>query len=72
MMRLRCIGVRIDCSSRSERSASRLPQPHSIQNAKVLELIQTDGHVLMPDFRLVNGDMAQARKPVNWRLRRRQ
>jgi hypothetical protein len=54
MMRLRCIGVRIDCSSRNERSASRLPQPHSIQNAKVLELIQTDGHVLMPDFRLVN------------------
>jgi len=29
---------------------------HSIQNAKVLELIQTDGHVLMPDFRLVNGE----------------
>jgi hypothetical protein len=29
---------------------------HSIQNAKVLELIQTDGHVLMPDFRLVGGE----------------
>jgi hypothetical protein len=29
---------------------------HSIQNANVLELIQTDGHVLMPDFRLVNGE----------------
>jgi hypothetical protein len=29
---------------------------HSIQNAKVLELIQTDGHVLMPDFRLVSGE----------------
>jgi hypothetical protein len=29
---------------------------HSIQNAKVLELIQTDGHVLMPDFRLVKGE----------------
>jgi hypothetical protein len=28
---------------------------HSIQNANVLELIQTDGHVLMPDFRLVHG-----------------
>lgn len=29
---------------------------HSIQNAKVLELIQTDGHVIMPDFKLVNGE----------------
>jgi hypothetical protein len=29
---------------------------HSIQNAKVFELILTDGHVLMPDFRLVNGE----------------
>ena len=29
---------------------------HSIQNAKVLELIQTNGHVLMPDFRLVDGE----------------
>jgi hypothetical protein len=29
---------------------------HSIQNAQVLELIQTDGHVLMPDFRLVDGE----------------
>jgi hypothetical protein len=28
---------------------------HSIQNARVLELIQTDGHVLMPDLRLVDG-----------------
>jgi hypothetical protein len=30
---------------------------HSIQNARVLELIQTDGHVLMPDFKLVNGEL---------------
>ncbi|WKA29333.1 hypothetical protein [Bradyrhizobium roseum] len=29
---------------------------HSIQNAKVIELIQDNGHVLMPDFRLVNGE----------------
>ncbi|MGY3342031.1 MULTISPECIES: hypothetical protein [unclassified Bradyrhizobium] len=29
---------------------------HSIQNARVLELIQENGHVLMPDFRLVGGE----------------
>jgi hypothetical protein len=29
---------------------------HSIQNANVLELVQTKNHVLMPDFRLVNGE----------------
>jgi hypothetical protein len=29
---------------------------HSIQNARVLDLIQTDGHVIMPRYRLVNGE----------------
>src|SRR5262245_39169092 len=29
---------------------------HSIQNAKVLDLIQTDGHVIIPEFRLANGE----------------
>jgi hypothetical protein len=29
---------------------------HSIQNARVLDLVQTDGQVLMPRFKLVNGE----------------
>jgi hypothetical protein len=29
---------------------------HSIRNARVLDLVQTDGHVLMPRYRLVNGE----------------
>jgi hypothetical protein len=29
---------------------------HSIQNARVLDLIQTDGHILMPRYKLIKGE----------------
>jgi hypothetical protein len=40
----------MDCDEKPVRA-------HSIQNARVLDLIQTDGHVRMPQYKLVKGDL---------------
>lgn len=38
---------------------------HSIQNARVLYLVQTDGHVLMPQYKLVKGEPAMGRNDAS-------
>jgi hypothetical protein len=45
----KCLAPSMDCDEEPIRA-------HSIQNARVLDLIQTDGHVLMPRYKLVNGE----------------
>jgi len=45
----KCLPPSLDCDKEPIRA-------HSIQNARVLDLIQTDGHVVMPRYRLVNGE----------------
>lgn len=45
----RCLHPSMDCEEKPIRA-------HSIQNARVLDLIQTDGHVRMPQYKLVNGE----------------
>jgi hypothetical protein len=45
----KCLPPSVDCDEEPIRA-------HSIQNARVLDLIQTDGHVVMPRYRLVNGE----------------
>jgi hypothetical protein len=45
----KCLAPSMDCDEEPIRA-------HSIQNARVLDLIQTDGHVLVPRYKLVNGD----------------
>jgi hypothetical protein len=46
----RCLPPSMDCDEEPIRA-------HSIQNARVLDLIQTDGHVLMPRYKLVKGEL---------------
>ena len=46
----RCLAPSLDCDEEPIHA-------HSIQNARVLDLIQTDGHVLMPRYRLVKGEL---------------
>jgi hypothetical protein len=45
----KCLPPSMDCDEEPIRA-------HSIQNARVLDLIQTDGHVLMPQYKLVKGE----------------
>jgi hypothetical protein len=45
----RCLPPSMDCDGEPIRA-------HSIQNARVLDLIQTDGHVLMSQYKLVKGE----------------
>jgi hypothetical protein len=45
----RCLAPSMDCDEEPIRA-------HSIQNARVLDLVQTDGHVLMPRYKLVKGE----------------
>lgn len=47
----KCLHPSMDCEEKPIRA-------HSIQNAQVLDLIQTEGHVLMPQYKLVNGEPA--------------
>lgn len=47
----KCLPPSMDCDEEPIRA-------HSIQNSRVLDLIQTDGHVLMPRYRLVKGEPA--------------
>jgi hypothetical protein len=47
----RCLTPSMDCDDKPIRA-------HSIQNTRVLDLIQTDGHVRMPQYRLVKGEPA--------------
>src|SRR6266481_2682497 len=46
----RCLPPSMDCDEEPIRA-------HSIQNARVLDLVQTDGHVLMPRYKLVKGEL---------------
>jgi hypothetical protein len=46
----RCLPPSMDCEDEPIRA-------HSIQNARVLDLVQTDGHVLMPRYKLVRGEL---------------
>jgi hypothetical protein len=46
----KCLPPSMDCDEEPIRA-------HSIQNARVLDLIQTDGHVIMPRYKLVNGEL---------------
>jgi hypothetical protein len=46
----RCLPPCMDCEEEPIRA-------HSIQNAGVLDLVQTDGHVLMPRYKLVGGEL---------------
>lgn len=45
----KCLPPSMDCVEEPIRA-------HSIQNARVLDLIQTDGHVIMARYRLVSGE----------------
>jgi hypothetical protein len=45
----KCLPPSMDCDEEPIRA-------HSIQNARVLDLIQTEGHVLMPRYKLANGE----------------
>jgi hypothetical protein len=45
----KCLHGALDCKEKPIRA-------HSIQNARVLDLIQTDGHVRMPQHKLVKGE----------------
>lgn len=45
----KCLPPSMDCDEKPIRA-------HSIQNARVLDLIQTDGHVRMPQYKLVKGE----------------
>jgi hypothetical protein len=45
----KCLYGALDCDEKPIRA-------HSIQNARVLDLIQTEGHVLMPQYKLVKGE----------------
>jgi hypothetical protein len=45
----RCLPPSMHCDEEPIRA-------HSIQNARVLDLVQTDGHVRMPRYTLVNGE----------------
>jgi hypothetical protein len=44
----KCLPPSMDCDEKPIRA-------HSIQNARVLDLIQTDGHVRLPQYKLVKG-----------------
>jgi hypothetical protein len=46
----RCLPPSMDCDEAPIRA-------HSIQNARVLDLVQTDGHVLMPRYKLSGGEL---------------
>src|ERR1700720_3045384 len=45
----KCLAPSMDCDEEPIRA-------HSIQNSRVLNLIETEGHVIMPRYRLVNGE----------------
>jgi hypothetical protein len=45
----KCLPPSMDCDEKPIHA-------HSIQNARVLDLIQTDGHVIMPQYKLANGE----------------
>lgn len=53
----RCLAPSMDCEEEAIRA-------HSIQNSRVLDLVQTNGHVLMPRFRLINGEPVMKFVPV--------
>ena len=44
----KCLPPSMDCDEKPIRA-------HSIQNARVLDLVQTDGHVVMPRYKLADG-----------------
>src|SRR4029077_17430376 len=46
----KCLPPSMDCEDEPIRA-------HSIQNARVLDLVQTDGHVLMPRYKLGRGEL---------------
>ena len=56
----RCLPPSMDCDEEPIRA-------HSIQNARVLDLIQTDGHVLMPRYKLVTGETTLRRSRASAR-----
>lgn len=47
----KCLAPSTDCDEKPIRA-------HSIQNARVLDFLETDGRVLMPRYKLVNGEPA--------------
>jgi hypothetical protein len=53
----RCLHPSLNCGDPAIRA-------HSIQNSRVLDLVQTDNQVIMPRYNLVNGEPKLAFKPV--------
>lgn len=53
----KCLHPAMDCEERPIRA-------HSIQNARILDLIQTEDHVIMPGYNLKNGELKLEFKTV--------